>query len=230
MAMRVLAIETVGMTGSVAALAGDQVLVERRLDTERRSAQTLAPAIQDLLAEVGWQPADLELVAVAQGPGSFTGLRIGITTAKGLAYVLGCQLLGVNTLRAIAERVPTDVPRFSVALDAQRGELFVAEFERQAGGELIGEASTRTITAAAWLEQLPAVAVVTGPALNKLLGRLPVNVSSVDPALWETTAAAVGQLAFRAFQQGARTDVFELAPRYFRRTAAEEQWDRKGIG
>ena len=106
MAMRVLAIETVGMTGSVAVLSGDEVLVERRLDTERRSAQTLAPAIQDLLAEVGWRPADLELVAVAQGPGSFTGLRIGITTAKGLAYVLGCRLLGVNTLRAIANGFP----------------------------------------------------------------------------------------------------------------------------
>ena len=66
------------------------MLAEQPLDPTRRSAQTLAPAIATLLDAVEWRPADVELVAVATGPGSFTGLRIGVTTAKAFAYAAGC--------------------------------------------------------------------------------------------------------------------------------------------
>lgn len=224
--MRILAIETVDTTGTVAALEGDRLLVERSLNPQQRSAQSLAPAIHDLLQEVAWQPGDLQLVAVATGPGSFTGLRIGVTTAKTLAYAVGCELLGIHTLAAIAWRVPADVPRFSAVLDAQRGEWFVADFVRQADGRLTGEETTRTVLRADWLRDLAATAI-TGPALAKSRGELPSTVTLLDESLWSPTATGVGQLAALQFAAGRREKLFDVLPQYFRRTAAEEQWDKK---
>ena len=100
--MRILALETTDLTGTVAALEGCQLLVERELNPGQRSAQSLAPALAELWQEVGWKPTQIELIAVALGPGSFTGLRVGVTTAKMLAYVAQAQVLGIDTLEAIA--------------------------------------------------------------------------------------------------------------------------------
>lgn len=225
--MRVLAIETVDFTGSLAALDGQQLLQELSLPTEGRSAQTLVPGVQRLLAEVDWRPNQIELVAVATGPGSFTGLRIGVTTAKTLAYAVGSAVMGVNTLEAIAQAVPSEIERFSAVIDAQRGELFVADFHREAGGVLAGADTTRVLTRDQFFATLGAGSVVTGPASRTLQHALPQGVVTVDDALWLPSAAAIGRLALRQFLAGQRTSVFELMPVYFRRTAAEEQWERR---
>ena len=72
------------------------------LDPARRSARTLAPGIRHLLADAGWTPRDVALVAVSIGPGSFTGLRLGVMTAKAFAYAVGAPVLGIGTLEVIA--------------------------------------------------------------------------------------------------------------------------------
>jgi tRNA threonylcarbamoyl adenosine modification protein YeaZ len=100
--MRILALETTDKTGSVAAMADGNLLAELTLEPTQRSAQSLAPALQQLLQQVGWQPADVQLVAVSIGPGSFTGLRVGVTAAKVFAYAVGAEVLGISTLEAIA--------------------------------------------------------------------------------------------------------------------------------
>jgi tRNA threonylcarbamoyladenosine biosynthesis protein TsaB len=229
--MRILALETVDSTGSVAALEDQRVIAEQPLDARQRSAQSLAPGIAQLLERVGWRAADVELVAVATGPGSFTGLRIGVTTAKVFAYAVGCQVIGVHTLLAIASRAPADAGPFSVVLDAQRNELFVADFSRRADGELVEQDTTRVVACQAWVESLPAGAVVTGPGLAKITEQvLTKDMVVLDPALWAPTAGVVGAVGWRLFSAGQRTEVFDLLPQYFRRTAAEEQWDRKQAG
>ena len=100
--MRILALETTDLTGTVAALEGDKVLLQNELNPGQRSAQSLAPALARLWQAVGWKPTEIELIAVALGPGSFTGLRVGVTTAKMLAYLARAQVLGVDTLETIA--------------------------------------------------------------------------------------------------------------------------------
>src|SRR5688572_10548194 len=99
--MRIIAIETSGRHGSLAVLSGgaeDALLqCEAVLGGDQRTAQSLAPALRDLLAEVKWPPPSIGLVAVVVGPGSFTGLRIGVTTAKAFAYAVGAEIVGVNT-------------------------------------------------------------------------------------------------------------------------------------
>ena len=225
--MRILAIETVETTGTLAALDDERVVAERALDPSRRSAQSLAPGIDALLSEVGWHANDVELVAVANGPGSFTGLRIGVTTAKVFAYAIGCQVVGVHTLRAIAERVPSDIDRFAVVLDAQRGELFVADFRRSIDGHLEGHETTRVVNRDECIAGLTSGDVVTGPGLAKIEGPLPSGVLALDADLWPPTASAVGKVGWQLFAAGERISPFDLVPQYFRRTAAEEQWRRK---
>jgi tRNA threonylcarbamoyladenosine biosynthesis protein TsaB len=226
--LKLLAIETVDRTGSVALLDDARVLAEARLDVARRTAQTLVPAIGELLAGAGWSTQQVELVAVATGPGSFTGLRIGVTTAKTFAYAVGCPVVAVPTMMAIALRVPSEIDRYSAVLDAERSELFVSDFERQ-GGQLPSQRGPITIVSAkAWLESLSPGAVVTGPGLEKVIDRLPGGVVMIERALWSPSARAVGSLGQQLFAAGARSGVFDLVPQYFRRTAAEER--RRGQG
>ncbi|MEX0712672.1 MAG: tRNA (adenosine(37)-N6)-threonylcarbamoyltransferase complex dimerization subunit type 1 TsaB, partial [Pirellulales bacterium] len=91
--MRILALETSGKSGSVAVLRGDVLLAEEPLEPSQRSAQSLAPAMRQLLEAVAWTPRDVQLVAVTLGPGSFTGLRVGVTTAKTFAYAVGAVVV-----------------------------------------------------------------------------------------------------------------------------------------
>jgi tRNA threonylcarbamoyladenosine biosynthesis protein TsaB len=226
--MRIVALETVESTGSVAALQDDRVVAERHLNTRQGSAQSLAPAMRSLLADVGWRATDVELLAVAVGPGSFTGLRIGVTTAKAFAYAVGCQVMGANTLEVIAARVPERFATLSVVLDAQRQQLFAADFLRTTDGQIHPRTEMRIVDNATWLASLSPGNVVTGPGLRKLIDRLPAGVIAVDEQFWPATAVAVGQLGFRQFMAGRRDHVFDLAPLYFRRTAAEERWDKHG--
>jgi len=226
--MRILALETSDRAGSIALLEADRVLAERVLASSQRTAQSLAPAAHELIAQLGWQPTDVELVAVASGPGSFTGLRIGITFAKVFAYAVRCQLLGVNTLEAIAARAPGDAARFWAVIDAQRNELFAAEFARDGHGELRFEQETHVVDSDMWLERLSPGSVVTGPALAKLSTKLPDGTTMLPAELWQPTASAVGALAWKSYSAGRRDDPFTLVPDYFRRTAAEEQWEKKG--
>jgi tRNA threonylcarbamoyladenosine biosynthesis protein TsaB len=221
--MKILAIETVGRTGSVAALSERQLLAEIALDSNRRSAQTLAPAIAELLAAVGWGPRAVQLVAVASGPGSFTGLRIGITTAKAFAYATGAAIVGVPTLAAIADRAPAQLAALSVVLDAERRELFVADFVRDSDGRMTVHANVRIETVDIYLASLVAPCAVTGPALTGFVERLPPGVIAVEHDLWSPTASAVGMVGHRMAEQGAIGDIFALLPHYGRQTAAEER-------
>jgi tRNA threonylcarbamoyl adenosine modification protein YeaZ len=134
--MKILALETSGLLGSVALLetAGDQVssVVERPTPADQRTARSLLPTAHALLQQAGWTPRDIELVAVTTGPGSFTGLRIGVVAAKTFAYAVGAKLVGVHTLAAMAEPIAKRTSRLWAILDAQRQELFAACFDPRA--------------------------------------------------------------------------------------------------
>jgi tRNA threonylcarbamoyladenosine biosynthesis protein TsaB len=232
--MRILAIETTDLAGSVAALDADSLMAAHDLDPQWRSAQSLAPGIVALLQSVGWQPKDVQLVAVATGPGSFTGLRVGVTTAKLFAYAAGAAVLGVNTLEAIAAQAPAGTPELWAVLDAQREQVFAGRFRRDPVGvwqwcddQTLRQGQTLLLDNAAWLAQLSAGQAVSGPALHKLAPQLPSGVVLVDTVLWSPKAVAVGRLAWQQYQSGQRDDVFTLLPQYFRPSAAEEKQTKK---
>src|SRR5260370_41614633 len=101
-----LVIETSHRVGLVALAEGERLLGERRLDEARRHARDLAPAIRDLLADQGWRARDLDAVVVSRGPGSYTGLRVGIMSAKTLAHAPGCTLLAGDPFAPVAQQPP----------------------------------------------------------------------------------------------------------------------------
>jgi tRNA threonylcarbamoyladenosine biosynthesis protein TsaB len=178
--------------------------------------------LQALLADVGWSPRNVELVAVAFGPGSFTGLRIGVTTGKAFAYAAGAQVAAVETMDALAAQSGPGPASLWTTLDAQRQELFVAKFSLGEDGP-VRQQETRIMPQDAWLAALRAGDHVTGPPLGRLRPRLPTDVVALPEANWQPMAATVGQVAWRAFQQGQRDDVWKLAPKYIRPSAAEEK-------
>jgi tRNA threonylcarbamoyladenosine biosynthesis protein TsaB len=223
--MRILAIETTGRFGSVAILEADDgsaaLQRETRLDGGR-TAQTLAPAIQNTLTKVGWPAGSIELVAVAVGPGSFTGLRIGVTTAKTLAYALGAQVMGVETMDVLAAQSPPGEGQLWTLMDAQRQELFVAKYSMEAS-DPIRQSETSIISRDEWLSGLRPGERVTGLPLARLQQHLPAGVIKLPESSWQPTASAVGLVGWREYQRGCRDDVWKLAPRYLRLSAAEEK-------
>jgi tRNA threonylcarbamoyladenosine biosynthesis protein TsaB len=223
----ILAIETSGRHGSVAILlaAADRVrcLNQIALSDDERTAQSLAPAIQKLLHKSDWSPRTVDLVAVTVGPGSFTGLRIGVTTAKAFAYAAEAELLGVNTLEVLAAQAAANDTSLWAILDAQRQELFAAKFLIPKNGEQRIERETLIISREAWLSELKSGDQVTGPPLNRLGERLPPHVQITPQTLWQPMAEAVGHLAWAKYRAGERDDLWQLVPQYYRASAAEEK-------
>lgn len=224
--MRILALETTELAGSVAALEDDRLIHAQVLDPLGRSAQSLIPSLVDLWEVVGWDARSLDLVCLAIGPGSFTGLRVGVTAAKMLAYASGSGLLGVNTLEVVAAQTPLEFDRVAAAVDAQRGQVVARTFRRDLGGTMQPEDEERMLDTAAWLAGLSADVAITGPALRKrsLAG---VNRTVVPQEFWSPQAATVGRLAWRDWQAGRRDDIWQLVPHYVRKPAAEEKWEEK---
>jgi len=182
---KLLAIETTDKRGSVATALDGQVLLHKGLPDGSRSAQSLVPTIQALLRQVDWPIQSLDVVAVAIGPGSFTGLRVGLATARMLAYAVGAKLIGVNTLQAIAANVciaetGTEGQIITTAVDAQRGEVCAQSFRLTPSRYFVREfypepvEDRRLLTFAAWWELANRNADIgfAGPILQKLsLGR-----------------------------------------------------------
>jgi tRNA threonylcarbamoyladenosine biosynthesis protein TsaB len=223
----ILAIETSGRHGSVATLLadGDGVRSANQiaLTGDERTAQALAPAIQTLLRKSDWAPQSVNLVAVTVGPGSFTGLRIGVTTAKAFAYAAEAEILGVNTLEVLAMQAAVRNASLWAILDAQRQELFAAKFLIGKNGERQIERERLIIAREAWLAELKSGDLITGPPLTRFGERLPPHVQTTSPALWQPMAEAVGHLAWEKYCSGQRDDLWQLVPQYYRASAAEEK-------
>ncbi|MFH0794629.1 MAG: tRNA (adenosine(37)-N6)-threonylcarbamoyltransferase complex dimerization subunit type 1 TsaB, partial [bacterium] len=105
--MRLLAIEAATFCGSIALMEDGEMRALWNQDSLSSYSELLLPAVKEILAKVGWTPADLDGIAVSRGPGSFTALRIGMSVAKTLAYGTGKPLVGVSTLEALALRSPS---------------------------------------------------------------------------------------------------------------------------
>ena len=192
--MRVLAIETSTSVASVALVEGGRLVLSRSHVRPKQSAERLLPMIAEVLAEAGWQRSQIERIGVSVGPGSFTGLRVGIACAQGLALGLAVPLLGVTSLRAMARLVPDSVPGVRCPLlDARRREVFVGGYGPGAGTpELLAPLAVAAPSAQASVSgQLPGPLVWLGSGV--VLAGIAPTFSS--PETEEPSAHAVGLLA-----------------------------------
>ncbi len=221
--MRILALETSGTAGSSAALDNQKLLGELLLPADRRSAQTLQPVVKQLLEQTGWRPADVEVVAVTVGPGSFTGLRIGVTAAKTFAYAVQAKVVAVGTLDVVAAQVDAHAGRVFAVLDAGRNQLYASGYAIEAGATPVPLGAPTIVDTDAWLAERRAGDIVCGPPLEKLSPRLPAGVIAASSDRWQPRAATVGQLAFARAAAGEFDDLWQLVPSYVRLSAAEER-------
>lgn len=173
--MRVLGIETSTRRGSVALFDAGRPVFSLHHEKLNAHAETLLPLVERVLAETGSSRSSLDRLAVGVGPGSFTGLRVGIALAQGIALGLDRPLAGVGSLRAVARGAPEDDPRVRVvALDARRDELFVAAY-RPDGTELIAPCALGRDVAAARIAD--ALAGVPALGLGELAPELGAAVT-----------------------------------------------------
>ncbi len=229
--MLILAFDCSSPAGSVALLEGSDVLAREALDPTKRSAVTLAPAIADVLRHAGKASGELDLVATTIGPGSFTGLRVGVTMAKTLAYALQCDLVGLNTLDVLAAQVLEAglVGARGIVhavLDAQRKELFVRRYQVSAENServcRFNDGDT-ILSADAWLKSLAAGDVVTGSGLTRWKDKLPPGVIVASNECFEPDAVTIGRLALREHATGRRDDLWTFSPLYIRPSYADEK-------
>ena len=224
--VRILALETAVQPGSIALLESARLVARLDLAADSRTTRSLMPAIHGQLAVLGWKVTDVELVAVSQGPGSFTGLRVGVTVAKTLAYAIGAEVMGIDTLEVIARQsISSDNQSESLwaIMDAHRQQLFCAKYERDAEGGWQLAQPPHLLGIAAWLEQIEAGDVISGPPVEKLRAQIHPQAILEDVANFAPRATTVGQLAAKAYQQGRREDLWGLTPKYLRLSAAEEK-------
>ncbi|MFI5401701.1 MAG: tRNA (adenosine(37)-N6)-threonylcarbamoyltransferase complex dimerization subunit type 1 TsaB [Planctomycetota bacterium] len=199
---RVLAIDVSGPGGGAALLGPFGIDVERVPPAVRRG-RDLVPAIARLLAARGLEPKDLDLVACGVGPGSFTGIRIGIATAAALAYAARLPVLDVGSLDGIAENAPATAERVVVLLDARQGRVFRGRFRRE-GEILVAEGAYDAPTAEEALAAIPKGAFVLGDARGMGAAEAPVRPD------------VIARIAAARFAAGERKRPEELRPLYLR--------------
>ena len=223
-----LAVESATTDASVALLRGDAVLAERHAPAERPASEGLLPTLLALLDEAGVALGALDAFAVSIGPGSFTGLRVGVATIKGLAFASAQPVVPVPTLAALALRAARPEACVAALLDARREEVYAALYVGDPSrGAQLGPTVLRADALADALAEhaagRPIVVIGEGiPVVRTALGdRFGARLSWVLPPEGAPLASAVGRLAQPLLARGAGLRAEAIAPFYVRRAEAE---------
>lgn len=215
----IFALDSSTLTLSLALVRPDGALIdEEKIPPPTRQSQALPEAITRLLSRHGVALAQLQGFVVGLGPGSFTGLRIGLSTIKGLAYALRIPTVGVSSLAALALEGPAGTPLFSCAM-VKRGEVYLGRYTSD-GVALAPETSLTVAQLAQALEAEPAARMI-GPALVETRAALSSVAGQLLDGPLVPSAAALVKLA-RLPERYEPEALFALEPHYLRGSGAEE--------
>ena len=217
----ILAVDATGEYGSLALARGVEIMEELPLHSPSGFAHVLFGSLSELLARHGLKAADISCFASASGPGSFTGVRVGLAFTKGLADALGKPAVAVSNLRAVASF--GSAPLRAPLLDARRGEVYAAVYD-PAGCPVCPE-TVSNLTA--WLERVPFadlefVAPDFSPFSAAFAGTRFAHAPLVTAP--RALAAAIARLTFAALESGEAADPAALDANYVRRSDAELFW------
>ena len=226
--MLILAFETSAKAASVALLEGNKLLAESYQNTGMTHSQTLMVMAEDMLRQCGKTARDVDAVAVAEGPGSFTGVRIGVAAAKGFAWGREIPCYGVSTLEAMAESLGVYEGYICPVMDARRSQVYNALFE-VSRGKITRLREDRAISLQDLGEDVknldkPVFLVGDGSNLcyNTLSERVPSLVLPPEHRLHQR-AVGVGLVAARQIGNGISGDAAALTPNYLRLSQAERE-------
>ena len=212
--MKVLAFDTSSKALSLAILEDKQVLAETTINIKKNHSITLMPAIDFLMASLDWTPKDLDRIVVAEGPGSYTGLRIAVATAKTLSHTLNIELVGMSSLLALVPRQQEGL--FVPLMDARRNNVYAGFYEN--AKPVIPEAH---LSFAEVLEKVTDAEQVTfvgevGAFVEQIQERLP-------QANYQETLPNAANLALWAWDKE-EDSLHDFVPNYLKRVEAEENW------
>lgn len=235
--MKILGIESAALTASVAVVSDGILTAEYTVTDKKTHSQTLLPMLDEVKRILELNPAELDAIAISAGPGSFTGLRIGAATAKGLGLALGKPLVAVSTLEALAFNLADSDLLLCPVMDARRNQLYNGLYRRtrteksefKAGGCLTEVVAPRAVAAEALIEELNArgeAVIFLGdgvPVLSGLAASLTVPYSVAAPNNSRARAASVAALGEIYAAAGKTVPAEDFAPEYLRKSQAERE-------
>ena len=224
--MKAIAIETSGRRGSIATVEDGTVLSEETFDHGLKHAAGIIVIIDQLTRAAGWTPRDLDEAYVSVGPGSFTGLRVGVTVAKTLALALNVKLVAVPSVEVLARNAPAGWQNLNIVLDAKRDQIFSASFANQ-GGQAVQTEPARLDSLAEVIARTPRPAHLLGEGIPYHRKFIPDSgdVIMTPEETWRARAAAVAEIGHAMARGGRFTEADRLTPIYIRKPEAEEKWE-----
>lgn len=221
--MKILALESATLTGGAALLDGDRLVGETTLSIALTHSERMMAVVDRLLQDCQWTPKDLEGLAVSVGPGSFTGLRVGIATVKGLALALSLPVAPVPTLDALAAALPFASAPVCPLLDARKGEVYCSLY-RWRGDVMTREWDYLALPPETAVARLPTPVIVLGDGVASCrphLARLGADVMEAPPARRRPSPGAVAELGHALLVAGKGIEAEAVTPLYLRPSEAE---------
>ncbi|RRD31225.1 tRNA (adenosine(37)-N6)-threonylcarbamoyltransferase complex dimerization subunit type 1 TsaB [Streptococcus minor] len=218
--MKILAMDTSSQALAVALLDAGSLVAEVTLNIKKNHSISLMPAVDFLVESVGWKPTDLDRIVVAQGPGSYTGLRVAVATAKTLAYALKIELVGVSSLYALTAGHSLSglvVP----IMDARRNHVYAGFYDK--GQAVMEDAHLAFVEV---LERVASVNHVT------FVGEVAHFRSQIEAYLPQASIVETLPSAFEIGKLGQHlpaTPVDAFVPHYLKRVEAEENWLKNNL-
>jgi tRNA threonylcarbamoyladenosine biosynthesis protein TsaB len=224
--MKVLGIDTSNLVLSIAVVDREKELGEYTTNLKKNHSIRLMPAISMLLDELGLEAEELEGIAVAHGPGSYTGVRIGLTTAKSLAWALNVPIVGISSLEAIASHAAYFPGLVSPVVDARRGQVYTALFK-----DAERKADDRIRMIADWSTELrkegqPVLFLGDDVSLHKdvIIENLG-DLAQFGPVEWNVPRASfIARTGLQLLGQGKQCDLDSFVPQYLQLAEAESKW------
>lgn len=233
--MKILGLDTATLCGSIGIIDDDKVVAEYALHREETLSARLLPAIQTLLAEARLDLHEIDGIAVSLGPGSFTGLRVGLSAVKGLALATQKPAAGIPTLDALAYNLPFTPYQICPLLDARKGQIYTALYKNRAGGFLEQVTPYQVLSPAALIEAIPhEETVFLGDGVKVcqelITQRLAAKALFAPLHLGFLRGTTVAELGLKRLGRGESDDISSLVPIYVRPSDAELKRGPRQVG
>ena len=231
--MKILSVDTSSNVASVAICDDEKLICEITVNNKKTHSQTLMPMIDSALKQSDLEISDIDLVASANGPGSFTGLRIGVSAVKGLAHAKNIPVVGVSILKAMAYNLPFCEYVISPIMDARRNQVYNAVYEWR-NGELFEIQAPRALSVDELIDELIKLdkkVVFLGDGVD--VQKAYIKEKMADKAVFapvsakEQRASGLAVVAKKIFDEGKAISCYELAPIYLRKPQAERELEER---
>jgi tRNA threonylcarbamoyladenosine biosynthesis protein TsaB len=232
--MKVLAIESSAITASVAIAEENRLICEYTSNYKKTHSQTLMPMIEEITNMVELDLDELDLIAVANGPGSFTGLRIGVATAKGLAHTLDIPIISVSTLDALAYNIGFTDKLICPLMDARRNQVYTAlyRYENNEFNKIQGDIAVPIEEIISKIKELGKQVIFVGDGISPNLEYIQNNLTKEEYVLAPINnniqrGASVAALGLIYAKEGKSESYMKCKPVYLRKSQAEREYERK---